>query len=71
MAHLLWLFSNLCLSSLEKYSRRFGKIWGDITVDLEKVGLIFFFVLYMVGCVFSLESPRGGYSNEVIHHPFM
>ena len=25
----------------------------------------------MVGCVFSLESPRGGYSNEVIHHPFM
>ena len=25
----------------------------------------------MVGCVFSIESPRGGYSNEVIHHPFM
>ena len=21
--------------------------------------------------MFSLESPRGGYSNEVIHHPFM
>ena len=36
MAHLLWLFSNLCLS-LEKYSRRFGKIWGDIAVDLEKI----------------------------------
>ena len=37
MAHLLWLFSNLCLSSLEKYSRRFWKIWGDIAVDLENV----------------------------------
>ena len=37
MAHLLWLFSNLCLSSLEKYSRRFGKKkWGDKAVDLEK-----------------------------------
>ena len=35
MAHLLWLFSNLCLSFLEKYSRKFGKIWGDIAVDLE------------------------------------
>ena len=37
MAHLLWLFSNLCLASLKKYSRRFGKIWGDIAEELDKI----------------------------------
>ena len=62
---------NLCLSSLEKYSRRFGKVWGDIAVDLGKFRIILIFVLKMVCCMFSLEPPRGGYSNEVIHHPFM
>ena len=58
MAHLLRLFSNLCLSSLEKYSRRFRKIWGDIAVYLGKFRIILFFVLKTVGSVFSLESPR-------------
>ena len=37
----------------------------------KKFRLILFFVLKMVGCVFSLEPPRGDYSNEAIHHTFM
>ena len=63
--------SNLCLCSLEKYSRRFGKIWGDIAVDFGKFRIILIFVLKMVCWMLSLEPPRGGYFNEAINHPFM
>ena len=39
--------------------------------DLRKFRSIFLFILKMVYCVFSLESPRWGDSNENAHNTFM
>ena len=47
----------------------FGK--NPIAKDLGKLSAIFFFILKYVYCVYSLESPLWGDSNENIQHTFM
>ena len=42
-----------------------------MAADLGKFRVIFFFILKMVYCVYSLESPRGGDSHENTQHTFM
>ena len=42
-----------------------------IAADLDHSGFFLFFILEMVCCVYSLESPRRGDSNDNKQHPFM
>ena len=61
MARLPWLFQ----------TRSWVPQKNPIATDFGKFRVIFSFILKMVSCVYSLESPRWGDSNENTQHTFM
>ena len=60
-----WLIYHGCFELvLESLRKNF------LAADLGQITVIFFFILKMVYCVFSLELPQRGNSNENTQHTF-
>ena len=57
--------------TLDVSNSSLGPLEKNMAVELEKIRVIFFFILKMVNCVYQLESPRRNDSNENTQHTFM